>query len=1715
MIKRLLFAIIMLISIAGYSSAQPASIASGVNWLVSNQNEDRSWGGNLSSASTFNTTAAAIYALRICSNDGPFAFDGLNWLNGQTADSVNFVANRLLSSSVAGFDTSSDLNQLIAWKNNIDGSWGLDGEYSNDVSEIALTLQSLHTTNYSDYSTLFQSINFLTSNQNADGGWAFVSGGPSNAYVTAITLRALAAFNSTFNVQGSIDKAKAYLLTKQNPDGGFGSSPSNAYETALSFISLIESGQAPTQPLQNAINYLTTTQIADGSWNDDPYSTALALQALAKVKPNLTASSISFSKTMPQSGESVTITAAVGNSGLENASNIVVRFYSGDPASGGVEIGPDQVIPNIAAGSSSLAAVTYDFTDTGSRTIFVVADPDNQIVETSETDNKASARLWVATSPDLTVFSDDLKPATYVPVAGTAFALEYTVRNLGETAADAFSVSLYDGDPSQGGTLLQTANISGIAGGGISTGTLGVTLTTEGAHTLYLAADSSSQITETSETNNSGSVTVQVGGTQSGADLEITPADITLMPSRPAENETVRIAARVRNVGTDTAFGFVVEIFDGSPDAGGTLLHSETPSLAPGVEQTITKDWTIPAGIHEIHVVADRQNNIVESNESNNRASVAVMTDMVDISLSANDLAFTPSRPVMGDTVALAITVRNLGISNTGAFNLGLYNGDPASGGVLLQTFPISGIAGDGSQSVVYTFTAQPQTYRFYAVADTENIVTELYESNNQAVRSLTIKGPGETYGPDLVPVKIDLSGTTTDSQTLAISGNALVTFQNKGDAKIASSFDVLVFEDRDMDGRYTQGVDKLLGSGTNAMTLWPEGANMISVPLSGTVKFLHSPLFAYIDSGDAILEQDETNNLLISCKDCEVRPANPIQPVLKWKWRDPQPDCHNWTVILQPVAITPLTDTNGDGRVDEKDDPFIIYVTNEAGSCWGGAGKIKAVNARTGQEAFTIHADPPRGMNSCEFVAAGDINNDHVPEIIIVNYSPVTDIGGVDSVSAYTYNGNGVTLLWNNRDKVYAYNKANRGRYQAFAGYGCTQPAIADIDGDGNPEIIVGPTVINGDGSIKWGYPIFYYWTGQGWPGGGAGMGYPKAIAADLDLDGKQEILAGNTAYNADGTIKWWNKSLPDGRSVVANFDDDPYPEVLYGTGVGGWAAGGIRIYLLDHNGSIIWGPVYLDAFESNASTFTGNEFVIADFDGDGEIEFGLRGYNKYFIFDKNGQLKSPLSMPWLTTGGVWERSSPTVFDLNGDGRPEVISNTTAFRIYDGRDGAILYEEGFAGGLYDQSVIVSDVDRDGHADIVAFGNYGINVYSAENNDWVAARTIWNQAGYHVTNVNDDGSIPQHEAPSWLLNNTYHTQAAVAPAANPYRAPNLTASYFRSSQSSSGVELTVRIGNGGAKEAQAGAVVMFYDGDPTADVVIGTAATTKSLNSGEYQDVILSVSGLSEGLHHVYAVVDAGNTISECREDDNQINTDVTVVTGLPDLKVVVEDVVLPNMPITEGNIVPVIMNVQNSGAVSASNVTVRLYNGNPATGGVQIGLTQTISAISSGGAAPINFTFDTLGHAGTNMLYVVLDQENSVIESSETNNVVLFTLDVQLPTLPNLTITADSIQITPASAQEGSQVAVTATIINRGSAVGNIPVRFYLGNPAAGGSLIAEQTIYPVLALGQTATVTATFVTTGLSGEQNISIAVDPANTIAESRQVCASAMPSTCGAI
>jgi hypothetical protein len=109
---------------------------------------------------------------------------------------------------------------------------------------------------------------------------------------------------------------------------------------------------------------------------------------------------IEVSPPVASNGDEVTIEATVRNLSNVEADNVTVRFYLGDPDSGGSPIGSSQI--NLL-GARDRETVSIDWTASGSgeQRIFAVIDPDNTIAEMhDETDavnnNKAYAYIDLA-----------------------------------------------------------------------------------------------------------------------------------------------------------------------------------------------------------------------------------------------------------------------------------------------------------------------------------------------------------------------------------------------------------------------------------------------------------------------------------------------------------------------------------------------------------------------------------------------------------------------------------------------------------------------------------------------------------------------------------------------------------------------------------------------------------------------------------------------------------------------------------------------------------------------------------------------------------------------------------------------------------------------------------------------------------------------------------------------------------------------------------------------------------------------------------------------------------------------------------------------------------------------------------------------------------------------------------------------------------------------
>lgn len=436
---------------------------------------------------------------------------------------------------------------------------------------------------------------------------------------------------------------------------------------------------------------------------------------------------------------------------------------------------------------------------------------------------------------------------------------------------------------------------------------------------------------------------------------------------------------------------------------------------------------------------------------------------------------------------------------------------------------------------------------------------------------------------------------------------------------------------------------------------------------------------------------------------------------------------------VHSTTLVANLTDDNGDGVIDPRDIPDIVVPVESLGSQL--TGEIKVLSGEDGRELLTLGG--PNLVSPWSELAGGDIDADGVPEVLAVHSDG-------NHLIAFEHTGQ---VKWVSDANAMPAWGTESGMQVGGA------ISIANLDAGARPHIVVGASVFDAGGKL----------LGDGRTLGGtaAGTGVLRSAVsavADLDLDGRAEIVAGPTAYrlvNGQLTKVWQRIDRPDGYVAIANLDNDPFAEIAI-------VADGL-LYVLNHDGSDaeVWNPpthaplpIPVDDEGGRASGQAGAP-LIADVDGDGFPEIGIATASAYLLFDRDGTVRwhAPIS------DHTSHMTGSTAFDFDADGEIEIVYRDERFlRILRGRDGVVLARHPISSSTWSEEPVVADVDNDGHADIVVSSNpfgspstSGVIVLQDVANKWTRTRRIWNQHSYHITNVAEDGRIPAAEPPHWLL----------------------------------------------------------------------------------------------------------------------------------------------------------------------------------------------------------------------------------------------------------------------------------------------------------------------------------------------------------------------------
>lgn len=388
--------------------------------------------------------------------------------------------------------------------------------------------------------------------------------------------------------------------------------------------------------------------------------------------------------------------------------------------------------------------------------------------------------------------------------------------------------------------------------------------------------------------------------------------------------------------------------------------------------------------------------------------------------------------------------------------------------------------------------------------------------------------------------------------------------------------------------------------------------------------------------------------------------------------------------------------------------------------------------------------------------MAMADVDpvNDDGPELLIATGRAA----GVDRLKLFCYKYDHAKkewkIKWRSTEDIFSANTTINN-----SNVGSTI-SVADIDSDGLVEILVGDRVFSGGdsagengGQLLATMPV----GGRGFITYGTNWAFFTCFA-DINGDGIQEIVAGNTTYSAvlnhdvpsaSSISLLATSGYADGIPSVADIDGDGILDVL--------TAGRLK----DTNTSsevYVWQGSSPNLIGQNVirTGARGSRIFAGDMDGDGTAEFALTKNSRFdaYKYDKASDTFSVLFT--TTTSDGSGSTTMTMFDFDNDGKSELVyRDETLLRIIGkhpvtGLWGDLVSITCFS-NTHTEYPTVADINGDGHAEIIVSGGpssrstvYAMVFGSITPGTWSPARAVWHQHGYNPTQINEDLTVPKY-----------------------------------------------------------------------------------------------------------------------------------------------------------------------------------------------------------------------------------------------------------------------------------------------------------------------------------------------------------------------------------
>jgi hypothetical protein len=482
-----------------------------------------------------------------------------------------------------------------------------------------------------------------------------------------------------------------------------------------------------------------------------------------------------------------------------------------------------------------------------------------------------------------------------------------------------------------------------------------------------------------------------------------------------------------------------------------------------------------------------------------------------------------------------------------------------------------------------------------------------------------------------------------------------------------------------------------------------------------------------------------------------------------------------------------------------------------------------------------------PSGANSAVKVVVADLNGDGIQDAIIANGCNGCSNGAV-----------GVLL------------GIGDGAFQPPVTYstGGLYPnglAVGDINGDGKPDVVVvnnGSSTVavllgNGDGTFQ---PAVTYPSG-----GGAGSQSFGVALADINIDGKLDVIVGNSTGSATGNVAvllglgdgtfgpavTYNAGGSPYSPVVSDVNGDGKPDLIvpnyctvFNGDLGLCQSGSVGVLLGNGNGTFL--PVVTYSTAANVTSA-----AVGDVNGDGKLDIvvGSSTGVQLLLGNGNGTFQAAVT---LVSYAALEVQFVSLADVNGDGKLDLLAvasnqmgpGSLVVMLGNG-NGTFQPEKIFSSvGYGSTSLAVADLNADTKLDVLT-----TNICASNGNSDPLLCTAGSLA---VLLGNGDGTFrgaPEYYNPSDLFTGqTYSTQVIAAGDLNRDGKADLVVSYPGTNLGGKPqLEVLLNSGNG-----------TFGAPTPTIFALLATAVSVGDVNNDGKLDLIAG-SGCTSGFTYCQA----------------------------------------------------------------------------------------------------------------------------------------------------------------------------------------------------------------------------------------------------------------------